>query len=99
VGPPASSHDYGPQPGSTPVDVGAFKSFGPLGPAMSSSADAEIVPPTERACTSCGRRDVWDEATENWVIAREDGERQVGNPHCIHEWDINGTYSPVAGAD
>ena len=99
MGPPTSFHDYGPQPGSTPVDVGAFKSFGPLDPAMSSSADAEIVPPTERACTSCGRRDVWDEATENWVIAREDGERQVGNPYCIHEWDINGTYSPVAGAD
>ena len=82
-----------------PVDVGVFKSFGRLGPAMSASADAEIVPPTERACTSCGRRDVWDEATENWVIAREDGERQAGNPHCIHEWDINGTYSPVAGTD
>lgn len=62
-------------------------------------ADAEIVPPTERECTSCGRRDVWDLETENWVIAREDGVRLVGNRHCIHEWDINGTYNPVAGAD
>jgi hypothetical protein len=64
---------------------------------MSASADADIVPPTERACTVCGRRDVWDERTENWVIAHEDGERQVGDPNCIHEWDINGSYNPVGG--
>jgi hypothetical protein len=66
---------------------------------MNASADAEIVAPTERACTACGRRDVWDEATENWVIAIEDGERRVGDPHCIHEWDINGEFNPVAGTD
>jgi len=65
----------------------------------SADADAEILPPTERACTICGRRDVWDEGTENWVIAREDGERQVGSPYCIHEWDINGEFNPVAGTD
>ncbi|WP_340640817.1 HEWD family protein, partial [Halogeometricum borinquense] len=22
------------------------------------------------------------------------GERQVGSPYCIHEWDINGTFAP-----
>ena len=79
--------------------AGVFKSSRALASGMSASTDAEIVPPTERACTSCGRRDVWDEATENWVIAREDGERRVGNPHCIHEWDINGAYNPVAESD
>jgi hypothetical protein len=66
---------------------------------MSANADAEIVPPTERTCTVCGRRDVWDEETENWVIAQEDGERRVGNPNCIHEWDINGAYNPIAESD
>ena len=76
--------------------AGVFKSSRVLPSVMSASTDAEIVPPTERACTVCGRRDVWDEATENWVIAHEDGERQVGNPNCIHEWDINGEYNPVA---
>lgn len=56
---------------------------------------ATIDPPSERVCERCGRRDVWDEETENWVIAEEDGERQVGRPTCIHEWDINGQYNPV----
>ncbi|WP_255196024.1 HEWD family protein [Halorarius litoreus] len=55
----------------------------------------EIVPPSERSCERCTRQDVWDETTENWVIATVDGERQVGNSHCIHEWDINGRYNPV----
>ncbi|WP_178917328.1 HEWD family protein [Natronomonas gomsonensis] len=57
----------------------------------------EIVPPTERRCELCGRTDRWDADTQNWVIAVEDGERQVGNKHCIHEWDINGRYNPVEG--
>lgn len=58
---------------------------------------AEIVPPTKRTCERCGRTDVWDEAAQNWVIADVDGERQVGNKHCIHEWDINGQYNPIEG--
>jgi hypothetical protein len=66
---------------------------GDLYPNMS----AEIVPPKERTCEKCGRTDVWDAEAENWVIAEENGERQVGNRHCIHEWDINGQYNPVAG--
>ena len=64
--------------------------------AVRDDMSAEIVPPDRRACELCGRTDVWDEAAEKWVIAVEDGERQVGNKHCIHEWDINGRYSPVA---
>ena len=53
-----------------------------------------IVPPTERICERCGREDVWDPERENWVI---DGE--AGHPHCLHEWDINGTYNPLRGDD
>jgi hypothetical protein len=53
-----------------------------------------VIPPEERVCERCGRRDVWDEAERTWVIADEDGDKQVGNPHCLHEWDINGTYNP-----
>ena len=41
--------------------------------------------------------DVWDDDAENWVIAEEDGQRRVGNRHCIHEWDINGRYNPIDG--
>lgn len=81
----------------SPSRAAVFKSLGVLRLAMSETADAEIVPPSERACTCCGRRDVWDEETENWVIVREDGEPLSGSPHCIHEWDINGAYNPVAG--
>jgi hypothetical protein len=58
---------------------------------------ATIVPPERRRCERCGRVDVWDETAEKWVIAEPDGDRQVGNRHCIHEWDINGQYNPVAG--
>lgn len=55
----------------------------------------EIEPPTRRSCERCGREDVWDEEANNWVIRVEGGERLVGDRHCIHEWDINGGYSPI----
>lgn len=48
------------------------------------------VPPRERECELCGRHDVWDETAENWTIT------DAGRVHCIHEWDINGTYNPFA---
>ena len=63
--------------------------------ALERDMDGEIVPPERRSCELCGRTDVWDGSAENWVIAVEDGERRVGNKHCIHEWDINGRYNPV----
>ena len=56
-----------------------------------------ITPPRERECNRCGRQDVWDDTTETWVAATVDGERRRGIPHCLHEWDIDGTYSPVTG--
>lgn len=39
---------------------------------------------------------MWDEEIREWRIVETDGERHVGNPQCIHEWDITGTYVPVA---
>ena len=62
-----------------------------LNPGMS----IEIVPPDRRECQRCGRTDVWDDDAQNWVIAVEDGDRRIGNKHCIHEWDINGAYNPI----
>ncbi|MFB6163482.1 MAG: HEWD family protein [Halococcoides sp.] len=55
----------------------------------------EIDPPDERTCERCGREDVWDDERDTWAIRTEDGDKRVGNPHCLHEWDINGAYSPV----
>ncbi len=55
---------------------------------------ATLEPPTERVCERCGRTDRWDEDRETWVAATVDGERLAGEPHCVHEWDINGTYNP-----
>ncbi|WP_198662061.1 HEWD family protein [Halorussus litoreus] len=52
----------------------------------------ELDPPAERECEECGRRDVWDSDAASWRI--ETGTR-TENLHCIHEWDINGTYKPV----
>ena len=28
---------------------------------------------------------------QSWVIGGE-----VGDPYCLHEWDINGSYNPIA---
>ncbi len=60
---------------------------------------AQVRKPTARVCEECGRAEQWDEDLEAWQLALEDGEKQVGNPHCIHEWDINGTFNPVDGDD
>ena len=49
-----------------------------------------IVPPRERECERCGRRDVWDDDAEGWLIA----SGSPADPYCIHEWDINGQYDP-----
>lgn len=54
-----------------------------------------LVPPTERTCERCGRHDVWDDETGAWRITTEDGEKAIGNPYCLHEWDINGNYNPI----
>lgn len=59
--------------------------------------EIEIIPPSRRSCERCGRTDVWDDETDNWIIAEEGGKRRVGNRHCIHEWDINGRYNPIEG--
>lgn len=58
------------------------------------SGRPSIRKPQRRECERCGRREVWSEAAETWTIANEDGEDAVGDPHCIHEWDINGTFLP-----
>ena len=55
----------------------------------------EVVPPTERTCERCGRRDVWNEDRTSWAIDEEDGEKYIGDPYCLHEWDINGAYNPI----
>ncbi len=50
-----------------------------------------ITPPTERVCERCGRKDEWDETKQTFVAQSS----QHGNPHCLHEWDINGKYNPL----
>jgi len=55
----------------------------------------EVVPPSERECLRCGRRDAWSEAESTWVAVEEDGTHRTGDPHCLHDWDIDGTYNPV----
>ena len=56
-----------------------------------------IIPPKERVCERCGRTDIWNGDQETWVAASVDGQTQRGTPHCLHEWDINGCYSPLVG--
>ncbi len=51
---------------------------------------ADLVPPRERECVQCGRQEAWNEGAATWMI---DGDA-VGRVYCVHEWDINGEYSP-----
>jgi len=50
--------------------------------------------PTDRVCERCGRREHWRD--EGWRVVAEDGDHAVGNRFCLHEWDINGSFSPLA---
>jgi hypothetical protein len=56
-------------------------------------SDGKLRRPTERACERCDRAERWDPDAEAWRVVVDD-EPAVGNPHCIHEWDINGAFVP-----
>ena len=43
--------------------------------------------PSKRTCECCGRSERW--ATEGWQV-----NGSLGDPYCIHEWDINGSFVP-----
>ncbi|MFB6353462.1 MAG: HEWD family protein [Halobacteriales archaeon] len=58
-------------------------------------ADVTLNPPEQRTCVVCGREDVWDAEDGEWRIREVDGERQVGEPYCLHEWDITGNHRPI----
>ena len=55
-----------------------------------------LVPPTRRACLRCGRQDRWDPQLGEWTIVEINGRRAVGQPFCLHEWDITGSHRPVS---
>ncbi len=57
--------------------------------------NARLRRPTKRTCERCGRGEKWDHRQEAWQIATEDEEKLTGDPHCIHEWDINGVFDPI----
>ncbi len=56
-----------------------------------------VIPPTKRQCERCGRNEVWDGEQSTWVAVREDSQIEFGKPHCLHEWDIDGSYNPFEG--
>lgn len=55
---------------------------------------SSIRTPAKRECEQCGRQEAWDETAQSWTIQWTDAGSAVGNPHCIHEWDINGSFLP-----
>jgi hypothetical protein len=54
-----------------------------------------VSPPEERRCERCGRVEQWDDETGTWVATGTGEERRYGTPHCVHEWNITGTYNPI----
>lgn len=53
--------------------------------------NGQIRTPSERTCQDCGREEHWDEELENWRVTDD----QIGDVHCIHSWDITGSFTPV----
>ena len=54
----------------------------------------ELQTPEKRSCDLCDRVEIWDDDAGTWRVATTDGESQVGSLHCIHEWDVNGSFLP-----
>jgi len=53
---------------------------------------AELRKPDERECERCGRREVWDDDHVTWRVADDDAH---GDVHCVHAWDIDGSFRPI----
>ncbi|MDH5019848.1 HEWD family protein [Halobacterium rubrum] len=53
----------------------------------------EIRTPSERECTRCQRHERWSDEDEQWRI---DGD-EAGDVHCVHDWDVTGTFTTVPG--
>jgi hypothetical protein len=61
--------------------------------------------PDERECERCGRREIWDDEHDTWRVATDDPDAAdaastddagvVGDVHCVHEWDIDGSFRPI----
>ena len=52
-----------------------------------------IRAPTNRECEVCGRAERWNDRSQAWAAVNQ-SDAPIGDPYCIHEWDINGTFSP-----
>ncbi|MFC6953020.1 HEWD family protein [Halorubellus litoreus] len=60
---------------------------------------AKLRKPEERECERCGRVEVWDDDHDTWRVPTDDDEDvdadAVGDVHCVHEWDIDGSFRPI----
>lgn len=52
-----------------------------------------IDPPRERRCEQCDRTEIWADEEGYWRV------ETVGDVHCIHEWDITGSYRPLSSEE
>jgi hypothetical protein len=50
--------------------------------------------PDRRRCERCGRVERWDADAVTWTVAAGEAGPRVGSRHCVHEWDIDGTFRP-----
>jgi len=51
----------------------------------------ELRRPTERTCECCGRHERWSERSRRVA--------EPGEVFCVHEWDIDGSFVPLARHD
>jgi len=60
---------------------------------------SDLQTPDRRECRRCGRTEHWDSEAETWTIPDDpDADGAVGRRHCIHEWDITGSFRPFDDA-
>jgi len=55
-----------------------------------------IEPPQRRRCERCGREEAWNDEAGTWVAADTEDDCR-GDPHCVHVWNITGSYNPLSG--
>jgi hypothetical protein len=63
---------------------------------LSRMSEPRIRKPTDRTCERCGREETWRDG--NWRVAEDEDGLRVGAVHCVHEWDIDGSFVPFEGS-
>lgn len=60
--------------------------------------DQDIRAPSVRRCERCGRVEQWNSRRTTWECRRPSEKGPAETRHCIHEWNVTGSFCPVSSA-